>query len=162
MSLYCVSIGNKEYQVEIAGGQYKIDGQCVPAVLTALCERGVYLLKTGAWRRELHAESQGRSQYALDAEGRHVVARVERANSRRRHSLVAGAADLAAPMPGLVLDVLAEVGQRVDPGQLMVLIESMKMQMQLRADCAGTVTGVLACRGAMVARGDILIKICPD
>jgi hypothetical protein len=78
MSIYYVTIGKNEYQIEIDDSDYKINGEAVEATLTALKERGVYVLKKGLWKREFHVEAEGKGQYMLDSEGLHGVAKVEK------------------------------------------------------------------------------------
>ena len=160
MSTYYIFVGKNEYQVEINGNVFKINGETVQAALEALRESGLYLLRGGAWKRELHVQVQGNSQYVVDASGKHIVAKVEKSNAHlyRKVSAV-GEGDLLAPMPGMVVSVLTVEGDRVEPGQVLVVLESMKMQMEMRAACAGKVSQVNARPKTMVAKGDVLVKI---
>ncbi len=73
----------------------------------------------------------------------------------------AGEAAVAAPMPGIVSRYTVEVGQRVDAGDAVVVIESMKMENSLPSPVAGTVRELPASQGATVAKGDILAIITP-
>ena len=52
--------------------------------------------------------------------------------------------DLLAPMPGMVVRVHVTEGEQVEKGQLLVVLELMKMQMEMRAACAGKVSQVNA------------------
>ncbi len=74
----------------------------------------------------------------------------------------AGEATVAAPMPGLVSRYTVEVGQRVDAGDAVVVIESMKMENSLPSPAAGTISGLPSTPGATVAKGDVLAVITPD
>ena len=64
-----------------------------------------------------------------------------------------------APMPGLVLKVLVEVGQQVSAGDALVILEAMKMEQTLRAATDGVVEAVLVKQGDVVAPGDRLVEI---
>ena len=64
-----------------------------------------------------------------------------------------------APMPGQVLKVLVEVGQRVSAGDALVILEAMKMEQTLRAATDGVVEAVLVKQGDVVAPGDRLVEI---
>ena len=64
-----------------------------------------------------------------------------------------------APMPGLVLKVLVEVGQHVSAGDALVILEAMKMEQTLRAATDGVVEAVLVKQGDVVAPGDRLVEI---
>jgi biotin carboxyl carrier protein len=65
-------------------------------------------------------------------------------------------------MPGMVVDVLVEEGQRVDSGEPLVILESMKMQMQLRSPFSGQVAKVAVGRKSQVEKGMLLIQVAGD
>ena len=69
--------------------------------------------------------------------------------------------EVRAPMPGLVLRVLAEVGEAVEAGQGLVVLEAMKMENELKAPAAGVVQAVHGVAGAAVAKGDLLVELAP-
>lgn len=74
--------------------------------------------------------------------------------------LAAGAAGLiASPMPGQVLRVLAKPGQAVKRGQVLLVLEAMKMENEIMAPADGTVSQVYAAEGAAVNTGDPLIAL---
>ena len=73
-----------------------------------------------------------------------------------------GPRELRAPMPGLVVRVLVEPGQRVSPGDGLIVVEAMKMENELRADAAATVETVSAQSGDAVDRDDLLITFEAD
>jgi len=66
---------------------------------------------------------------------------------------------LAAPMPGTVLGVHAAAGETVTGGQLLMIVEAMKMEHRITAPHAGVVREVLAQPGDQVAAGDLLAVI---
>ena len=69
--------------------------------------------------------------------------------------------EIRAPMPGLVLRVLAAPGDAVEAGQGLVVLEAMKMENELRAPAAGTVAAVHASAGDAVGKNDLLAEIDP-
>jgi pyruvate carboxylase subunit B len=87
----------------------------------------------------------------VDERTRHIQS-LTRLDGRRSGSLA-----LRAPMPGLVVRVLAQSGQRVVPGQALVVLEAMKMENELRAGAAAMVQEVLVVPGQAVEKGQLLI-----
>ena len=64
-----------------------------------------------------------------------------------------------SPLPGNVLDVKVSVGQAVKSGDVLVIIEAMKMENEIAAPCDGVVKQIVANKGAVVATGDTLLVI---
>ena len=69
---------------------------------------------------------------------------------------------LLAPMPGTVVSVAVEVGQRVEAGERVLVLEAMKMQHTVFAPEAGTVTEIDVQPGTQVAAGDVLAVVSTD
>ena len=74
-------------------------------------------------------------------------------------SVQAGTTPVNSPMPGTILDVKVAVGQAVKEGDLVVILEAMKMENEIYAPCAGTVAQVLTAKGASVDTGAPLVTI---
>ena len=66
---------------------------------------------------------------------------------------------VSAPMPGTLLDVKVSVGQAVKSGDVLMILEAMKMENEIMAPKDGTVTSVSASKGASVQSGDVLCTI---
>ena len=66
---------------------------------------------------------------------------------------------LRAPMPSVVVEVKVEVGQRVEMGQAVVVLESMKTETVLRAPVGGVVRAVGCVKGEMVEEGRELVDV---
>lgn len=73
--------------------------------------------------------------------------------------IAAGEGRIDAPMPGTVLDVLVSPGDQVEAGQVLVILEAMKMENEIMAPVAGKVIQVNATKGAAVNSGDPLLVI---
>ena len=67
--------------------------------------------------------------------------------------------DVCAHITGTVWKVEVEVGDRVEPEQVLVILESMKMEMPVEAPEAGTVSAILVNPGASVEEGDVLLTL---
>ncbi|NGN67188.1 ATP-grasp domain-containing protein [Streptomyces sp. A7024] len=77
-------------------------------------------------------------------------------------ALAAGADALTAPMPGTVTVVKAAVGDHVDAGQSLLVVEAMKMEHVIAAPHAGTVTELDVTPGSTVAMDQVLAVVQPD
>jgi 3-methylcrotonyl-CoA carboxylase alpha subunit len=73
-----------------------------------------------------------------------------------------GAGQLIAPMPGRVVTLSARLGDRVEAGQALVVLEAMKMEHTLKAPAPGTVDHVGAREGAQVEEGTVLVSLVLD
>lgn len=71
----------------------------------------------------------------------------------------AGANDVTAPMPGTILDLKVNVGDAVQAGTTVLILEAMKMENEIAAPAAGTVKAIHVSKGAAVNPGDVLITI---
>ncbi len=75
-------------------------------------------------------------------------------------SATAGAgAKVTAPLPGTITDVKVAVGQAVNAGDVVVVLEAMKMQNNIEAENSGTVTSVMVNKGDTVMEGTVLVTI---
>ena len=73
-------------------------------------------------------------------------------------AVVAGEA-VTAPMPGNILKVNVSVGQAVKEGDLLLVLEAMKMENEIFAPCNGTVAQVLVQKGATVDTGATMVVL---
>ena len=64
-----------------------------------------------------------------------------------------------APMPGNILDVRVQNGQAVTAGQILMILEAMKMENEIIAPCAGTVSNLSVQKGSTVSSGQLLCSI---
>jgi biotin carboxyl carrier protein len=77
----------------------------------------------------------------------------------REGPAIHGSQEVRAPMPGKVVRVLAAVGDIVDEGRGLVVVEAMKMQNEMKSPKAGRVTEVRARAGVSVTAGEELVVI---
>ena len=71
----------------------------------------------------------------------------------------AGAATVKCPMPGKILSVAVSVGAAVKKGDLLLVLEAMKMQNEIYAPQDGTVSEVRVAANQTVATGDVLVVL---
>ena len=64
-----------------------------------------------------------------------------------------------SPMTGRVIEVLVDVGDAVGPGDLVVVVESMKMENEIICDFDGTVSAVLVEEDQSVSEGEPMVEV---
>lgn len=72
---------------------------------------------------------------------------------------VAGAKQVTAPMPGTIVSVKVNVGDKVEAGTLVAVLEAMKMENEIFAGVDGTVAGVSVSAGDSVNSGDVIVSV---
>jgi acetyl-CoA/propionyl-CoA carboxylase biotin carboxyl carrier protein len=82
-----------------------------------------------------------------------------RAASGSGGSAGGGSGQIAVPMQGTIVKVLVEVGQAVEAGQSVVVLEAMKMENQIEADKSGTIKAINVKPGDTVGAGDVVVVI---
>jgi len=81
--------------------------------------------------------------------------------ARRNSGSDTSRGELHAPMPGLVVEVLAKVGDEVDAGRPLVVVEAMKMQNAFVAPLSGRITKIEVKPGMPVESGQLLVLVAP-
>jgi pyruvate carboxylase subunit B len=109
------------------------------------------------------AASRGRYTLWIDGFRHEVEALDERTRAIRELAAAttgpSGPEPLVAPMPGMIVRVLVQPGDIVQPGQGLVVMEAMKMENELRATSSGTVKAVKVSPGTAVERGALLVEM---
>jgi len=138
--------------------QVIVDGHTV-AVTTDASGRFSALVDGRAER--LHAVAHGDAVY-VQWRGRSW--RIDRLDPTRASAAAGGnaAGTSLAPMPGVVVSLQAECGQRVSEGDALLVIESMKLQMTIAAACDGTVAELPVGVGQTFQRNAMLARVSPD
>ena len=72
---------------------------------------------------------------------------------------VAEGTKVAAPMPGTILDVKVAVGDTVEAGKALFVLEAMKMENDVNAPCAGKIVSINVTKGTAVETGTVLAVI---
>lgn len=162
---YFVDVAGARVEVVIDGDGVRVDGETVRAHLADVEGTPVKLLMLGDEVHRVVARRSARGEYVLRLGGYRfgVEALDERTRAVRDLSGAAagpsGPAPLKAPMPGLVVRVLVQPGDKVVAGQGLVVIEAMKMENELRSPGAGSVKAISAVPGKAVEKGALLVEL---
>ena len=70
-----------------------------------------------------------------------------------------GGKAVCSPLPGVIISVDVTVGQAVKKGQKLAVLEAMKMENEIQADCDGTVASILVSKGDSVLEGAEILKL---
>ena len=71
----------------------------------------------------------------------------------------AAGTSVKAPLPGTITDVRVQIGQQVNAGDIVLVLEAMKMQNNIEAETTGKVTSILVKQGDSVMEGTVLLTI---
>ena len=161
---FVATLGDEAHQVEVSGadGRYRMTiGETEWDVDARATMPGIYSIliggvshvadvvdRDGACVVEVDGE-----QYEINVEEqtRHII------RTRGGAGAGAGSRTLTAPLPGKISRVAVQPGDAVGAGDILLVIEAMKMENEFRAAAAGTVAEVRVAAGQAVNAGDVLI-----
>lgn len=165
---YYVRVNGREMEVALEGDQVTVGGRTVSASLEAVPGSPLRQLVIDGRSFALPVEPRGRGEWTVSPQGERFEVEVVDERTRHIRSLTSsgerrgGPAALKAPMPGLVVRVQVEIGQRVTAGTPVIVLEAMKMENQLKAPSAAVVTAVHVSAGEAVEKGRVLLELGPD
>lgn len=79
--------------------------------------------------------------------------------STKKHKAISEGEEIAAPMPGNMFNILVKEGQEVRKGDVVAVLEAMKMENEIVAPVDGRVLSINVEKGQNVSLGDIILKI---
>jgi acetyl/propionyl-CoA carboxylase alpha subunit len=159
-----------QYSYEYNGETYTVNLERQPdGKLKATIGETEYLLTasqiaSGGWLMQMNGE-RFLAHTATDKEARYVHLngtqfKLEKSDVwRRRGKGASSSGDLTADMPGQVIDVRVAEGDTVQAGDVLVVLEAMKMEIRITAPHDGTVVRVFVQKGAVIDRGQHIIEI---
>ena len=165
---YYVTLEDRTFEVDLTGDVPKVDGHEIDAELHRLPGTPTRLLLLDGRSHTLVARRTDGAGWGLYLDGEPFEADVvdERTRAIREMTGQAGAdagpRPVRAPMPGLVVRVAVETGERVEAGQSVAIVEAMKMENDLKAESAGVVADVRVEAGEAVEKGAVLVEFEAD
>ncbi len=162
---YVTTIDDQEYIIEILDEHHLLVNNVQHIVdLESVGGQPIFSLLVGGRSFEVHVYAT-ESGYQVLVHGSLYLARVEDERERRLRAALAGAVPenrefhLKAPMPGLVVTVPVNEGQVVEKGDVLLILESMKMQNELKSPRAGKVSRVRIKAGDSVEQKQTLLSV---
>jgi biotin carboxyl carrier protein len=176
---YIASLGDQRFtitleengqqrQVALDGTTYAVDWQHIGSALAgAGAGRYSLLLNNHSYEvviRRLEADDEGGQRYEVLIAGQPYQVRLEDERERALASLAgsareSGDATIKAPMPGLVVSIPVSVGEQVERGQTVAVLEAMKMENDLGTPRSGLIKEIKVAQGQAVNQGQPLVVV---
>jgi biotin carboxyl carrier protein len=162
---YYTTVNNREYIIEIDhDNEITLDGQKYAVDFQQLAEVGTLSLLINNRSIEALVEERDEAwEVLIRGELYSVKVQDERAyrlsKARASTATITGDVIIKSPMPGLILNVLVSEGQPVKKGDKVVILESMKMENELRSPRDGVAIRVSVTKGASVEKDQPLVVI---
>ena len=161
---YVTTIGEEQYAIDInQDNQITVNGETVEINFQQMPDTTMHSIIVAGKSHDVRMD-EGDGVYIVQLSGEVFEVMVEDERTRRlagvKSSLdVTGEAIIKAPMPGVVVEVLVTPGQAVEQGDILAILESMKMQNEFKAPRAGQVHAVRVRAGDKVDQGAIMVTI---
>jgi biotin carboxyl carrier protein len=162
---YLTTIGEKTYTIDInRENEVVLDAQPQAIDLRSIDDSGLYsLLINNQSFEALVEENDGEYHVLINGVMYHVNVADERAKrlaeAAGAFTNTSGEATLKSPMPGLVVSVPVKEGDVVKKGQVILVLESMKMENELKSPRDGTVNSIKVQPRQTVEQGQVLISL---
>lgn len=163
---YVVELNGERRDIDLDGSAVELAGNRTTAHLEDVPGTPVRLVTIGSEvHRVVARRGPTRGSYTLWVDGWRFDGEAldERTRAIREITAAsagpAGPAPVVAPMPGLIVRVNVAVGDVVQAGQGVIVMEAMKMENELRATAAGRVRSLSAEKGMAVEKGAILLEL---
>ncbi len=162
---YVVSVGDEAFNVQLEKkDEIVVNQERHLASLESIGMPSLYSLIVDNSSYEIHVEQREGSYHVLLL-GQLYTVEVEdeaarrAAKARPKRALEEGEIVIRSPIPGLIFDVSVAEGQKVQAGEILVIVEAMKMENELRAPRDGVVQATHIAPGDSVDKGQILVTI---
>src|SRR5512140_863506 len=163
---YITTIEDKEFSIEVIDrGHISVNGTVMSVDFESISGQPVYSLLIDGKSYEAFISPGDEDGWLVLLLGRQYEAKVEDAREKRLRAAAGGGTpgsgefQLKAPMPGLVVAVPVQENQDVEKGQVLLILESMKMQNELRSPRAGKAQRVRVKAGETVEQRQVLLTV---
>ena len=164
---YITTVNNKEFEIEVVDEHHvRIGDRLIEVNFEPVSGQPVFSLLLDGKSYESFVY-EGDEDWQVLLRGRQFQVTVEDEREKRLRAAAGGGVSesgeyhLKAPMPGLVVAIPVNEGDAIEKGQVILILESMKMQNELKAPVDGVIESISAQKGQSVDKGAPLIIITP-
>lgn len=161
---YQIVVEGRTFEVEIdPSGQVWVNNQLISVDLEGIDGLPLYSLLIDHRSYEAHVETEEDGERSVVVSGRSYRASLQgeqrhSPGTARRHR-DGGPTEIIAPLPGWLVEVMVSEGELIGEGDVVAVLESMKMHLELRTPQAGVVRALSVSAGREVAQGEVLAVI---
>lgn len=162
---YIATIGDNQFTVDVLDKRHvSLGDQIMDVDFENISGQPVYSLVIDGKSYEAYVY-EGENELQVLLQGQQYPVKVEDEREKRLRAAAGGTVSetaefhLRAPMPGLVVAVTVEADQQVAKGQVLIILESMKMQNELKSPRAGKVTRIRVKPGETVEQRQTLLTV---
>jgi len=162
---YITTVEDKQYLVEIIDEKHvSVDGKIYNVDFESVSGQPVFSLIVDGKSHEAYVQ-EGDENWQVLMRGRLYPVKVEDEREKRLRAAAGGGVaetgefHLKAPMPGLVIAIPVSEGQEVKKGQVLLILESMKMQNELKSPRDGTIGRIRVKAGESVEQKQTLLSV---
>lgn len=154
-----------KYEYKVKGVDYVVEIQDIEGNIANVTVNGIPFevemkqpVKSSKQKVKLTDGQNNISASAGSAAGSSSAASSDSASSSKQATPAAGK-PVVAPLPGTINEIKVKVGDKVNTGDTVVVLEAMKMQNNIDAETSGTITSINVNKGDAVMEGDTLVTI---
>jgi len=166
MNDFIISVNSSKFDVEIINeNELNFDEEKINYELIQLSGYS-YLLKLDNEVFELTSEKINGDKFKILVGGNNFDITVRTALQEKAFKLLESSSahqshhtDVKAPMPGLILKIRKGIGEKVEQGESVIILEAMKMENDLKAPASGIIENIFVTEGSAVEKGTTLLSI---
>ena len=165
MNDYTVSVNNNKHNLKILkNNKVELNGDNFDVELSQLSKYS-YLLKVNNRVYQVTSDKNNHENYLLTIAGYsyNITVRTnleEKANEYLKNKATESNSEvIKSPMPGLIVKILKKVGDNIQMGEPIFLLEAMKMENEIRASASGVIKSINVKENNSVEKGEVLLEI---
>ena len=155
-----------KYQYTVKGVDYEVEIQDIEGNIANVTVNGIPFevemkqpVKAGKQKVKLSEERRAEGSEERRVKREESNSSSASAASTSSAPTAAAGKPVVAPLPGTINEITVKVGDKVNAGDAVVILEAMKMQNNIEAETSGTITSINVNKGDAVMEGDTLVTI---